>query len=85
MRADAQSAMVRVAIRDGAPIMDLERRAGGRGGYLHRDADCLDRFLKSKVREFKSLKCKLARADRECLVSAIRARLDRAASLEYNS
>ncbi len=82
MRRDAQSAMLRIAIRDGLPVLDERGNIAGRGGYLHPGAECLERFVKSKVRQFKSLRSGIDREQRMRIVQSIRTRLDSEASLE---
>jgi predicted RNA-binding protein YlxR (DUF448 family) len=69
---DAQSVMMRIALVNEVPVIDDERRFAGRGGYLHRDDACLEKFVRSKVREFRSLGCKLTPDDRRRLTEAIR-------------
>ncbi len=68
---DRKSAMVRLAVIGGDVVPDRQSRLGGRGGYLHRRAECLDRFVKSKVREFRSLGCGVGRSARMQLADAI--------------
>lgn len=68
---DRKSAMVRLAASGGAATLDHRSRLGGRGGYLHQRQECLDGFVKSKVREFRSLKCGIERTARVQLVDAI--------------
>jgi predicted RNA-binding protein YlxR (DUF448 family) len=63
--------MVRIAIVNDAPMIDAKRRLTGRGGYLHRDDVCLQKFVRSKVREFRSLRRKLTPDDRRRLTDAI--------------
>jgi len=68
---DAQNAMVRIAIVNDAPTIDEKRQLAGRGGYLHRDDVCLQKLVRSKVREFRSLRRKLTPDDRRGLTDAI--------------
>ena len=82
MRRDAQSAMIRVAAVAGRVQPDDLSRKPGRGGYLHRSADCLMRFERSKIREFRSLRLKLGLAERREITELIRSRLATAAQLE---
>jgi predicted RNA-binding protein YlxR (DUF448 family) len=56
--------MVRIAACDGTIALDLEGAMPGRGGYLHPDRRCLERFVASKIKEFRSLKRSIERADR---------------------
>ena len=39
---DTPQAMVRVVCADGAVVVDIERRLGGRGAWLHATTACLD-------------------------------------------
>jgi len=63
--------MVRVAATGAAVTLDPQGRLGGRGAYLHQRPECLERFVKSKVREFRSLKRRIDRDARIQLVMAI--------------
>jgi uncharacterized protein len=56
MQPDAKHAMVRLVSLDGGIVADFEARHQGRGGYLHRRRECLDHFVKSKVKVFRSLR-----------------------------
>jgi len=82
MKPDAKDALVRIAAGSGGVAPDFERRAPGRGGYLHPSERCLDGFVRSKAREFRSLRMKLEKTQRRSIVDAIRARLDRKPALE---
>lgn len=82
MRRDAQAAMLRIAIQDGNAVLDEARKIPGRGGYLHPDAECIERFVKSKVKQFKSLRGEINREQRTRIAQMLRARLDRKAGLE---
>ncbi len=68
---DRKSEMVRLAVSDGAVVPDSRSRLGGRGGYLHQRRECLDGFVKSKVREFRSLRYGIGRTARVQLADAI--------------
>ena len=82
MKQDRKEAMVRIAV-DGANLRpDFAGMMAGRGGYLHRQDECLERFIKSKAREFKSLRMKIDRDQRRAIVEAITERLDRKPALE---
>ncbi|HLW69629.1 MAG TPA: YlxR family protein [Candidatus Binataceae bacterium] len=61
---DLQSTLVRVTIVDGALVLDEPRERGGRGGYLHRDAGCLQKFVRSRVKEFRALRRGIPRDER---------------------
>ena len=82
MRQGEKSAMVRIAVRDGQVLIDFDNRVEGRGGYLHRQSECLDRFVKSKVKEFRSLRRPIDRQERVQIAEVLRSRLDSSASLE---
>ncbi len=83
MKRDAQTAMARlVSDGPGVRLDGAGARAPGRGGYLHRRAECLDLFARGKDREFRSLRRRLGRAERIELTVAIRALLVSRASLE---
>jgi predicted RNA-binding protein YlxR (DUF448 family) len=73
MTADDRSAMVRIAELDGVIVLDAGGRIPGRGGYLHRTPECLAKFTRSKVREFRSLKRRLAPDERRRIAESIAA------------
>ncbi len=39
-----KSSLVRVVLRDGAPVLDLDQKLPGRGGYVHRSLDCASKM-----------------------------------------
>jgi predicted RNA-binding protein YlxR (DUF448 family) len=82
MRRDLQVAMVRIAAVGARVRPDDEVRGPGRGGYLHRSAECLLRFERSRVKEFRSLRRKLGLEERRELTELIRSRLASSAQLE---
>ena len=82
MKRDQKSAMIRVGMRDDEPVLDAESRLGGRGGYLHASLECAERFVKSKVKEYRSLRRGIDRQRREQIADAVRARLDRGRAVE---
>jgi predicted RNA-binding protein YlxR (DUF448 family) len=82
MRRDLQLAMVRVAAVGACVRPDDAVRRPGRGGYLHRNAECLLRFERSRVKEFRSLRRKLGTVERQDLTESIRSRLASSAQLE---
>lgn len=85
MRRDAKEAMIRVAA-DGAQVrLDDKTRLPGRGGYLHRRAECLVRFERSRVKEFRSLRRRIGLDERREITESIRSWLATSAQLEYNS
>jgi predicted RNA-binding protein YlxR (DUF448 family) len=55
---------------DGEVRLDAARRAGGRGGYLHRHADCWARFAKRKG-SLQSLRAAVDRPARAALVAGL--------------
>jgi predicted RNA-binding protein YlxR (DUF448 family) len=63
--------MVRVAATGASVMLDPQGRLGGRGGYLHRRPECLERFVKSKVKEFHSLRRRIDREARIVLATEI--------------
>jgi predicted RNA-binding protein YlxR (DUF448 family) len=82
MRRDDQNAMVRIAAVAGCVRPDSLVRNPGRGGYLHRSAECLVRFERSKVKEFRSLRRRLGLDERREIAELIRSRLAATAQLE---
>jgi predicted RNA-binding protein YlxR (DUF448 family) len=82
MKKDLKAALVRIAAAEGTVLADEGGNLAGRGGYLHPREECLERFVRSKVREFRSLGRGIDRAGRERIVESIRARLDRNRALE---
>ncbi len=83
MGRDAQDAMARI-VGDGRGVRidDGARRAPGRGGYLHRRDECLEKFAKGKEREFRSLRRRIGRAERIALTASIRTLLVSRTQLE---
>jgi predicted RNA-binding protein YlxR (DUF448 family) len=82
MRRDAQDAMVRITSVGGRVQLDDDARRPGRGGYLHRSAECLARFDRSRIKEFRSLRRKIGLDERRDLTERIRSRLATTAQLE---
>jgi len=68
--------LVRLATLDGAVVADLTGRLPGRGGYLHPRRECLEQFVGSKVREFRSLRRSIDPAERRAIAQTIRDRLE---------
>jgi len=81
MKRDAKSSMVRIAVVDGRVEVDLEGRTAGRGGWLHPVAECVDRFVGLKVKEFRALRRKIDRPERLRIAAAIK-QLDRNPKVE---
>jgi predicted RNA-binding protein YlxR (DUF448 family) len=71
-KVDQQPALIRI-VRDGAGRLrlDAERRAGGRGGYLHRAPECWARFAQRKG-PVRSLRAAVDRPTRVALVAHLR-------------
>jgi predicted RNA-binding protein YlxR (DUF448 family) len=65
--------MTRIAAYNGMVTIDNSGSAPGRGGYLHPEARCLEKFAASKVREFRSLKSSIDRGQRLRIIDAVRA------------
>ena len=74
--------MVRIAVVDGRVEVDFEARREGRGGYLHPTAECVERFVGLKVKEFRALRRKIERPERLQIAAAIKLRLDRKSKVE---
>jgi predicted RNA-binding protein YlxR (DUF448 family) len=74
---DLKSAFVRIAAMEADVVVDAQARLDGRGAYLHARPGCLERFERSKVREFRSLGRKISLDARRQITELIRARLDR--------
>ena len=66
-----QSTLVRI-VRDGTAGLrpDVLRRAGGRGGYLHREPACWARFAQRKG-QLRALRVAVGRPARASLVAAL--------------
>ena len=82
MKRDSKSAMIRIAVVNGKVEADFEARRPGRGGYLHPTLECADKFVASKVKEFRALRRKIDRSERDTIATAIKQRLDRNAKVE---
>ncbi|HXZ87791.1 MAG TPA: YlxR family protein [Candidatus Binataceae bacterium] len=82
MSRDAKAAMVRVAAVGEVVMLDKEGLLPGRGGYLHRRTECLERFVRSKVKEFRSLRRRVALDERRGIAELIRTRLDSERTVE---
>jgi predicted RNA-binding protein YlxR (DUF448 family) len=59
-----------VRVDTGALAVDATRRAGGRGGYLHRQPECWGRFAQRKG-PVRSLRAVVDRPARAALVAAL--------------
>jgi uncharacterized protein len=71
---DSKDALVRLAVESGAVVADSDGRRPGRGGYLHPRPGCLEKFINSKQKQFRSLQRAVARDDRVRIADAIRNR-----------
>jgi len=72
---DSQLTMVRlIALPNRVALWSLDC-TGGRGGYLHPRAACLEGFERSRVKEFRSLKRYLGRDERRAITELVRKRL----------
>ena len=82
MKRDAKAAMIRIAVVNGQVEVDFEARQPGRGGYLHPTVGCVERFVVSKVKEFRALRRKIESPERDKIAAAIKLRLDRNLKVE---
>ena len=64
--------MRRIVARNGMVTIDNAGSAPGRGGYLHPETGCLEKFAASKVREFRSLKFSVDRDQRLRIIDAVK-------------
>jgi predicted RNA-binding protein YlxR (DUF448 family) len=64
--------MRRIVARNGMVTIDDAGSAPGRGGYLHPEPRCLEKFAASKVREFRSLKSSIDRDQRLRIIDAVK-------------
>jgi predicted RNA-binding protein YlxR (DUF448 family) len=67
-----KSRMRRIVSRDGMVRIDYTGSAPGRGGYLHPDPRCLEKFAASKVKEFRSLKSSIDRYQRLRIIADVK-------------
>ncbi len=82
MKRDAKASMIRIAVVNGRVEVDFEALKAGRGGYLHPADECVERFVVSKVKEFRALRRKIERPERLEIKMAIKRRLDRNSKVE---
>jgi|SRR5579863_7272917 len=82
MQRDLKSQMARVAAAGEVVRLDVDARGIGRGGYLHRRQECLQRFARSKVKEFRSLRRRVSLDERLKIAELIRRQVDRNETLE---
>jgi predicted RNA-binding protein YlxR (DUF448 family) len=82
MKRDRKDAMIRLGVIDHHVAPDFEGNNAGRGAYLHRTSECLERFVKSKAKEFRSLKRSIEKGERIEIARTIKERLDRETRVE---
>ena len=82
MKRDAKASMVRIAIVNDHVEVDFEAKRAGRGGYLHPTLECVERFVGLKIKEFRALRRKIERSERDKIAAAIKLRLDRNSKVE---
>ena len=75
MKHGLKAEMVRIAANGDKIELDEQSRMDGRGGYLHRREECLARFARSKVKEFRSLRRRISLEQRVTLTELMRSRL----------
>jgi predicted RNA-binding protein YlxR (DUF448 family) len=64
--------MTRIVAHNGMVRIDTQGSAQGRGGYLHPEPRCLEKFAASKVKEFRSLKSSIDRDQRLRIIAAVK-------------
>jgi len=69
---EAQRSLVRVTTVNGVLVLDLERRRGGRGLYVHPAPVCWSSFVRGKG-YVQSLRRRVGPAERELLGETLRA------------
>lgn len=72
MQRDFKSQMVRLAAIGEVVKLDGDAGVAGRGGYLHRREECLRKFTRSKVKEFRSLRRRVSLDERLKIAELIR-------------
>jgi len=82
MKRDAKASMVRIAIVNDHVEVDFEAKRAGRGGYLHPTLECVERFVGLKIKEFRALRRKIERSERDQIAAVIKLRLDRNLKVE---
>src|SRR5579875_1776100 len=68
---DWQQALVRLAALPEGVVVDPTGKLGGRGAYLHPRRQCLQRFVRTKINRFQSLRRSLDRSERVNLVNMV--------------
>jgi predicted RNA-binding protein YlxR (DUF448 family) len=64
--------MTRIVANHGMVSIDNSGSALGRGGYLHPEPQCLEKFAASRVKEFRSLKSSIDRDQRRRIIDAVK-------------
>jgi len=82
MKKAPKDTMIRLAVNNDLVVPDFDLQAPGRGAYLHRSVECLERFVASKVKEFRSLRRRIERSDRVEIARIVKQRLDRESQVE---
>ena len=82
MKRELKGLMTRITFADGVLILDTTSQRPGRGGYLHRETNCLERFVRSRVKEFRSLRRAVPLDERRRIAELIRTRLDSKSTVE---
>jgi predicted RNA-binding protein YlxR (DUF448 family) len=75
MERDYQASMFRLIALADRTTLRGPCGQGGRGGYLHPLPACLQRFERSRVKEFRSLKRRVGSDERRAITELIRNRL----------
>jgi predicted RNA-binding protein YlxR (DUF448 family) len=75
MGRDAQAVMIRLIALPGEVTVADGSGQGGRGGYIHRSNACLERFERSRIKEFRSLRRRLGGDERRAITEQVRKRL----------
>jgi predicted RNA-binding protein YlxR (DUF448 family) len=77
-----KSELIRLAVGPAGVMWDESGQMGGRGGYLHRRRQCMERFAQLRVEKFTSLRRGIDRAERGALIKKVIERLATQAPLE---
>jgi predicted RNA-binding protein YlxR (DUF448 family) len=72
---DDQAVMVRLIALPGRVALAEDSRQGGRGGYIHPSNACLERFERSRVKEFRSFRRRLGGDERRAIREQVHKRL----------
>jgi len=66
-----KEALLRITLKDGRPVLDRERRMGGRGAYLCPRRECLEGLMKRKERLSYALRRSIPSQDVESFVGGL--------------